>query len=78
MEKNNIEIARSFSKTIQLEVYSPVSVFCSAKCECKEEEFEAKSKELFEKCRVTVENDIVKIQNYQTLKAKPKKQSEPF
>ncbi|MFA5652259.1 MAG: hypothetical protein WC933_02750 [Candidatus Paceibacterota bacterium] len=57
MEKT-IEIARSFSWTVQVEAFAPRNFFCSEKMECLESEAEETSKKLFHFCRQQVEKDV--------------------
>ena len=64
MNKDKIEIARSFSKTIQLSQYNPVSVFMSAKAEIDDDntkDIKLLSEELYNICKKTVDNDIEEL-----------------
>ena len=61
MNKNTIEIARSYSRTIQLELFTPTNVFMSAKAEVKNDNVNAigaLSSELYELCQKTVDSNI--------------------
>lgn len=53
-----IEIARSFSQTIQLKPFEPISFFCSAKEECEPQDMEAVSKRLVHFCKQMIKADI--------------------
>lgn len=55
-----IEIARSYSRTIQIAPYEPINVFCSRKSEFEGTDAEAKgeSERLFLLCVADVEADI--------------------
>ena len=64
MNKNTIEIARSYSKTIQLNQFEPVNVFMSAKAEIEDDDIHnirLLSSELYNLCKNTVDNDIKEI-----------------
>ena len=56
-----MEIARSFSKKIQLHAYEPIDVFCSAKMECEEKDAEKTSAMLDELVRAEVEKTLAII-----------------
>lgn len=56
-----IEIARSYSRTIQLEPFTPTNIFMSAKAEVDNENINAighLSNELYELCQKTVDSNI--------------------
>jgi hypothetical protein len=57
MEKQ-IEICRSFSQTIQVRPFEPISLFASAKQECEMKDAESVAKQLFHMCRMMVLADI--------------------
>ena len=60
-----IEITRSYSRTIQLEPYEPLSVFMSAKTEIDDSnvhDIEILSKKLYNICKDTVDSDIKEAQ----------------
>lgn len=56
------EIIKSYSRTIQLQEFCPTHISCSLKCECEENEVKEKSKELYDFCKRTVNNDIRELQ----------------
>ena len=56
------EITKSYSRTIQLQEYSPTHISCSLKCECEENEIREKTKELYSFCKKTVNNEIRELQ----------------
>ena len=58
----NIEVARSFSRKVNLGNYETCDLFCSAKCECEEKDASQKSGELFNFCKGEVENSIKDLQ----------------
>lgn len=59
MEKDNIEITRSFSQKVNLGNYSTADFFCSRKEECKKEDAEKVSEEAYKFCKQQVEKDII-------------------
>jgi hypothetical protein len=64
MNKNTIEIARSYSRTIQLEPFTPTNVFMSAKAEVTDNNVDTikiLSNELYDLCKKTVDSDIEKL-----------------
>lgn len=64
MNKDTIEIARSYSRTIQLEPFTPTNVFMSAKAEITDNDVDAikvLSSELYNFCKGTVDSDIEKL-----------------
>ena len=66
MNKGNIEIARSYSRTIQLEPFTPTSIFMSAKAELDSNDIAGSkviSTELYDLCKKTVDSDIEKLKN---------------
>ena len=58
MEKNSIEIVRSYSQKLNLGNYTTCDFFCSIKAEVDDKEVAAKSKELNELCLNEVEKSI--------------------
>jgi hypothetical protein len=64
MNKNTIEIARSYSRTIQLEPFTPTNVFMSAKADLDSNDIPNSkiiSSELYDLCKKTVDSDIEKL-----------------
>lgn len=76
MENPKLEIARSFSRTIQVKQYEPAQFFCSVKQsfdkELTKEEFEEQSKLLDEMCQQEVAKSI------KALIEKVKEEESPF
>jgi hypothetical protein len=58
MEKNNIEIARSYSAKINIGNFESRDFFASAKRECDIKDAEATSKQLFHFCKQMVIADV--------------------
>jgi len=58
MEKEKVEIARSFSYKLNCGNYQTADFFCSQKAEVSEEEAEKKSEELYAFCRKEVLKSI--------------------
>ena len=59
-----IEIARSYSRTIQLEPFTPTNIFMSAKAEINDDDvntIESLSNELYDLCQKIVDSDIEKL-----------------
>ena len=66
MNKDNIEIARSYSRTIQLELFTSTSVFMSAKVEISDDttkKIRRHSDALYDLCKKTVDSDIEKLKS---------------
>ena len=64
MNKNTIEIARSYSRTVQLEPFTPTNVFMSAKADLDSNDIPSSkiiSNELYDLCKKTVDSDIEKL-----------------
>lgn len=64
MDKDYIEIARSYSRTIQLEPFTPTKVFMSAKTSIDSKDIAGKKlieEELYDLCKKTVDDDIEKL-----------------
>lgn len=64
MDKDCIEIARSYSRTIQLEPFTPTNVFMSAKASLDSKNIadsEVIKTELYDLCKQTVDDDIKKL-----------------
>lgn len=64
MNKNTIEIARSYSRTVQLEPFTPTNVFMSAKADLDSSDIPSSkiiSNELYDLCKKTVDSDIEKL-----------------
>lgn len=64
MNKNTIEIARSYSRTVQLEPFTPTNVFMSAKASLDSNDIPSSkiiSNELYDLCKKTVDSDIEKL-----------------
>ena len=61
------EITRAYSRTIQLEPFTPSSIFMSAKAEMEENSTDKDIKDfsnsLYKLCKETVDNDIEKLKN---------------
>jgi hypothetical protein len=58
MEKNSIEIVRSYSQKLNLGNYTTCDFFCSIKAEVDDKEVAAKSKELNDFCLEEVSKSI--------------------
>ena len=64
-----VEIARSFSYKMSMPKYENRDFFCSQKCECTEEEAEAKSEQLYNFCKKEVLKSVAAY--LEELKPKP-------
>ncbi|MDD5551282.1 MAG: hypothetical protein PHS34_08485 [Candidatus Omnitrophica bacterium] len=62
-----IEIARSYSQKLNLGNYQVADFFCSAKCECEDNEAETKAKELYDFCKREVEKSIEDFKEQQII-----------
>jgi hypothetical protein len=64
MDKDRVEVARSYSRTVQLEPFTPTNVFMSAKASLDSNDIPNSkiiSNELYDLCKKTVDNDIEKL-----------------
>ena len=64
MNQGTIEIARSYSRTSQLEQFTPTSIFMSAKAKLDSNDIpngKILSNELYDLCKKTVDRDIEEL-----------------